>query len=118
MEKYIELKENNRASHLKIELYYALGGYNYFTHKSEERGYYLSVSPVTRESRGGCTMESYTAFSGVKKCVKTVSRKSAKAEAEAEKLAADLEASLIDYVCAKNDLEAVRRFQTGKYGEV
>lgn len=101
MKKYILLKENSAATHLKIETYYNIGGYNYFTGKEEPRGYYLGVSPVTK-ARG---MESYTAFTGVKKCIKTVSRKSAKAEAEAENIAAELEPALIKYVCTYNGLE-------------
>lgn len=68
---------------LRCELYYSLGGYNYFTYKSEPRGYYVSVTPVERERRNGYTMESVTAFSGVKVLVCEVNRKSKKAEAEA-----------------------------------
>lgn len=107
MTKYIELKENTRsATHLKIELRYSLGGYNVFTGKTEDRGYYLSVSPVERrQTDWGITTESYMAFSGVKQCVKTVARKSAKAEAEAEQTAENLEAFLIKYICDKNSLE-------------
>lgn len=105
MKKYIELKNNGSATHLKIELYYNLGGYNVFTYKEEKRGYYLSVSPVTRERSSGCTMESYTAFSGIKQLIKPVNRKSAKAEAAAETEAAAKEADLIRYVCEKNGLE-------------
>ncbi len=101
MKKYIEIENKNRnATHLKIETYYSLGGYNYFTYKTEQRGYYLSVSPVEKSAH----MESYTAFSGVKVCVLPVSRKSKKAEENAEKLAADREKELIDFVCNKNGL--------------
>lgn len=110
MKKYIPLKEseNNRvkATHLKVETYYNKGGYNYFTYKEEPRGFYLSVSPVERSaSASGFMMESYTGFSGVKECVKTVARKSEKAEQEAEVLAQAKEQDLINYVCAKNNLE-------------
>ncbi len=107
MKKYIEVKENpSKVTHLKIELYYDLGGMNYFTGRAENRGYYLSVSPVTRgTSAGGFTSESYTAFTGIKQNIKQVTRKSAKAEAEAEKLATDVMEKLIDYVCKKNELE-------------
>lgn len=108
MKKYIEVKENRNATHLKIEVYYNLGGMNYFTGKPEARGYYLSVSPVSRSRTDyGATLESYTAFSGIKECIKTVTRKSVKAEAEAEKLAQDREKIMIEYVCNKNGLELV-----------
>lgn len=74
----------NRENHfIKCELYYSLGGMNYFTYKNEPRGYYVSIVPVERTSRGGVTCESYTVFSGVKQCVVTVARKSKKAEQEA-----------------------------------
>lgn len=107
MKKYIEVKENPaKVTHLKIELYYDLGGINYFTGREENRGYYLSVSPVEIGMRdGGITSERYTAFTGIKQNIKQVTRKSAKAEAEAEKLAADAMDNLIDYVCRKNGLE-------------
>lgn len=105
MKKYIELQEKTRnATHLLIELRYNLGGFNYFTHKQEPRGYYLSVSPVALEQRDGYTLESYTAFTGTKYLVKEVTRKSAKAEHEAEEKAAELEKSLIAFVCDQNNI--------------
>lgn len=107
MKKYIEVRENPaKVTHLKIELYYGLGGMNHFTGRPENRGYYLSVSPVTREiSAGGSVLESYAAFTGIKQNIKQVTRKSKKAEAEAEKMAVDTMDNLIDYVCNKNGLE-------------
>lgn len=104
MKKYIELEANEKATHLKVEVYYSLGGYNCFTYKQENRGYYLSISPVSRVNRGGVVMEGYTAFSGIKQCVKTVTRKSAKAEQEATEKAARIEKMLIEWVCDKNGL--------------
>ena len=105
MKKYIELQEKTRnATHLLIELRYNLGGFNYFTHKQEKRGYYLSVSPVALEQRDGYTLESYTAFTGTKYLVKEVARKSTKAEREAEETASDLEKSLIALVCNQNNI--------------
>lgn len=73
------LNTNKDKTFLKCELYYSLGGMNYFTGKTEARGYYVSVSPVER-SNG---WESYTAFSGWKKCVVECARKGKKAEAKA-----------------------------------
>ena len=104
MKKYIELEANAAATHLKIEVNYSLGGYNCFTGRQENRGYYLHVVPVTRETRDGYALESFTAFSGIKQCVKTVTRKSAKAEAEAEEKASRIENTLIEWVCDKNGL--------------
>lgn len=82
--RYYKIKNGNRnATHLKAEIYYALGGINVFTYRNEPRGYYLSVSPVERAERNGYTMESFTAFSGMKWIVLPVQRKSAKKMAEA-----------------------------------
>lgn len=106
MKKFIELKENNtRNNFLKIETSYNLGGYNCFTHKSEPRGYYLSVSPVKVETINGVKFESYTAFSGVKICLLEVSRKSKKAEEAAEKIAEEKECDLLGYICQRYGLE-------------
>ena len=78
------IKTNQEKQFLKCELYYSLGGMNYFTGRAEARGYYVSVSPVKRETRDyGVTTESYAAFSGWKKCVVQCARKGKKAEAEA-----------------------------------
>ena len=111
MKKFIELKENKNANFLKIETNYSLGGYNCFTHKTEPRGYYLSVSPVQRYERDGVSFESYTAFSGVKLLLLEVSRKGKKAEEAAEKIAPEKESELIQYVCTKNGLEVSNREQ-------
>jgi hypothetical protein len=82
--RYYKIKNGNRnATHLKAEIYYALGGTNVFTYRNEPRGYYLSVSPVERAERNGYTMESFTAFSGKKWIVLPVQRKSQKKMAEA-----------------------------------
>lgn len=73
------LNTNKEKTFLKCELYYSLGGMNYFTGRTEARGYYVSVSPVKRSDG----WESYTAFSGWKKCVVECARKGKKAEAKA-----------------------------------
>lgn len=91
----------NEVNNLRCELYYSLGGFNYFTYKEEPRGYYISVSPVMRDGR----MEQYVGFSGLKKCILEVKRQSKKAEAEAEELAKVNLISLINAVCEKNGIE-------------
>ena len=109
--RYIELENPSRnATHLKIEVYYSLGGYNLFTYKPEERGYYLSVSPVCKFNRNGVTMESYTAFSGIKKCIKPVSRQSKKAAAQAGEIAKNHIHELVTYVCNTNGLNVPTEF--------
>lgn len=94
-----EYKEINGQT-LKIELYYNLGGYNYFTGKMSDRGYYGSVTPVKlSKSSEGYTIEEYTAFSGVCKLIHPVKRKSKSAESKAEQIFnEDVKQELIDYV--------------------
>lgn len=97
---------NSQTTHIKIEVYYSLGGYNYFTYKPERRGYYISVTPVERrEYAPGCMMEGYTAFTGYKALLKEVTRKSAKAEKEAEAAAPQLREELIRRVMAECNLK-------------
>lgn len=99
---YYPVKANPKGTtDLKVELYYSLGGTNYFTYKQAARGYYLSVTPVTRE---GC-MESYTAFTGYKRCVHPVKRRSKSAEIAAQKAAQDIETAMIGVILNENGLE-------------
>lgn len=76
---YLELEPepipNLKATHLKVELYYSLGGLNVFTYKDEPRGYYLSVSPVARKGN----WETFVAFTGLKQCILPVKRKAQEA---------------------------------------
>jgi hypothetical protein len=67
MKKYEKLENTNIE--LKIELYYK---------KENERGYYISVSPVKREFQGNLIIETYTAYSGYKKLILPVKRQSDK----------------------------------------
>lgn len=105
MKRYLELVENEKATHILVETRYNLGGFNCFTYAQEKRGYYLHVTPVKRELRDGYTLESFTAFSGYKQLIREVSRKSAKAEAAAEAAAADIIDIMVSRVCHKNGLE-------------
>lgn len=82
MKKYIATNCVPDATHIKIEVRYEKGGLNYFTYKEEPRGIYVVVTPVEVTGRGGYQIESFTAFSGVKTCVKELKRKSEKAEQE------------------------------------
>lgn len=103
MKKFIATKSENVF--LKVEVYYSLGGMNYFTYKSEPRGYYLSVTPIERIDRGGYFVEIQSAFSGYKMILKEVKRKSKKAEAEAEQIAADGLKRIVDQVLIEQGLE-------------
>lgn len=106
MKKYIKVKANDkRVNNIKVEIKYSLGGINYATYRNEPRGYYLFVTPVELKDCGSYQTEMYSAFSGIKDCIKTVTRKSKKAEAEAERIAQTREKELINYVLAQNGLE-------------
>lgn len=89
MKKYFPI-ENENGRYIKVQVYYSLGGYNYFTYETEKRGIWLSISPVEL-SRG---MESYVAFSGNKVCLEELKRSSkktlAKWEAKIDAIAEDI----------------------------
>lgn len=64
------------ANQLRLELRYELGGMNYFCSRQEIRGLYFSISPVSvKPATHGGTIESYSAFSGMKKLVRPLNRK-------------------------------------------
>ena len=106
MKRYIKVKPNaGKTTHLKVDMSYSLGGMNLFTYKQERRGYYLTVCPVERRSCGdGVMMEGFVAFSGTKMLLKEVTRKSAKAEQEAERMVDQNLPELVEYICKKNGL--------------
>lgn len=97
--------QGSETKFVRESLYYSLGGYNYFTYQKEPRGYYLSVTPIERSTKGGVVMETYTAFTGTKTCVHEVQRKSAKAAKIAAEKAATVSEKMLCYVCAENKIE-------------
>lgn len=92
------------ATHIKIELNYNIGGMNYFSCRTEERGLYLSVTPVSRVQREGYVSESYSAFSGIKMLVKPMARLNQKVLDNFEIKEEDIE-TLLSNVLSKNGLE-------------
>ena len=94
----------NKENELQISVGYDLGGFNYFTYGTNKRGYYLYVTPVEVEHKNGYNTVSQTLGKGVKQLLKEVTRKSNKAEAEAEALAKDNIDNLVAYVCDKYNL--------------
>lgn len=100
--RFIPLKENGKkVTHLKVEVYYKLGGVNYFTYQNEERGYYIGVTPVQR----GDGFELFGAFTGIKECFIPCNRQSKKKADEAANIPVEKYQHLIDYVLKKNGLE-------------
>lgn len=104
MKNYIKVSGSKNANFLKIELDYSKGGYNYFTYKNEPRGYYIHVSPVIREDKGGFFLETYTAFSGIKDCILEVTRASKKAENQAAEIFEQVKDRYINYILDKYGL--------------
>jgi len=89
----------NTTTELKIQVYYDKGGMNYFSGGVNKRGYYLSVTPVQIERQGNNVMiESYTAFSGIKKLILEVERQSPKSAEKAKELAESSIPELKQYV--------------------
>lgn len=72
-------------THIQVELYYSLGGMNYFSGKSEPRGYYLSITPVNIKQEDGYAMVGYTMFSGIKFLIEEATRKGQKKFQELDK---------------------------------
>ena len=92
--------KGSEAKKLEVEVYYNIGGMNYFTGHGMERGLYVSVTPVER-SPGSY---SYTAFSGTCKFIKPMKKFSKKALLECEPDPAVVQLLLAN-VLKKNNLE-------------
>lgn len=89
MKKYEPI--DDKGNELKIEVYYDKGGMNYFSSKVDPRGYWLSIRAVNIERRErSIIVESYPMFSGVRRFLLEVKKKSDKAEQQALALAEQL----------------------------
>lgn len=104
--KYVELipSEHYHETHLEISVGYSLGGINWYNGKTEQRGYYLYCNPVLLRPEALDDGRTYTTITsrlgvGKKLLLKTVSRQSKKAEAEAIVLASEKENWLVEQVC-------------------
>ena len=96
--KYLEVAQGG-ATHIKVKVYYDLGGYNYFTGENIARGIKLSVSPVSK----GNGFESYTAFTGSSRHLQDMKRFSQKT---CNNFVVDPieEQAMIEYVCRENNI--------------
>lgn len=65
-------------SHITVSFYVGEGGINYFTSRTEKKGYYVSLIPQTYEKKNGYSTVRTTAFSGLKMLLKEITRKSNK----------------------------------------
>jgi len=85
----------SNPTHITLSLYYSLGGINYFTGKTELRGYYISANV---EQRGALDIGSSVCCllgSGVKQCVLEVNRQSDKQQEIAATLAANMGSAIL-----------------------
>lgn len=101
---FIPVLNNEKVNNIKIEIYYSKGGLNYFTSRNEQRGLYVSVSPVKRETIiGNIVTESYAGFSGIKECVLPLNKFSSKT-CENFQIDESTKQKLINHVIEKNNL--------------
>lgn len=102
-------KTNVQGTEVKVNVYYSLGGMNYFNSKNEDRGYWISVSPIQIERRNdGIVFESYRAFSGTKRLIIGASRKSQSGFDKAFKLAEELENEMLNYISEKHGINIIK----------
>jgi len=82
---------------LRLSLYYTTGGINYFSHKNEARGYYLSATPEKVEDHGFGNAVCSLMGSGVKDLVLEVGRQSDKQAEIATTIAAERASALLEW---------------------
>jgi len=63
--KLVRIYKNKEASdeYIEVNLFYEIGGMNYFTGKTIKRGYYIDAMPVQRDETG--MWKEYKLFSGI-----------------------------------------------------
>lgn len=97
---YIKI-DGTENDYLRVEVYYSLGGMNYWNGKCEPRGYYLSVQRVTRENRDGYFTEGFTVGSGgARAFLLECKRKSDKLHAKAVEMAKAKEVEMCEAILA------------------
>ena len=107
--KYVAGVEGVAPKEVKIKVDYDLGGFNCWSGKNDGRGYYVYVTPVERKTERGFVCESFALMEGFKMFIKGVARRSAKAEAEADAIAAGMVEELVIKCRATVTREELRR---------
>lgn len=101
----MELKTNKENVYITVEIFYDVGGYSYATHKSQDRGYYVSVNPEIIIDKGEYTLRSSVAFSGCKMLIEKATRLSEKKLQEFNnKIKIDDYKHIVDIVAKENGL--------------
>lgn len=92
-----DIISNDKNNKITTEIYYDIGGMNYFTSEVEKRGYYFSITPEERSDG----FRTYTSFSGVKTCILEVARKSKSAYDKAKAMLDKYENEYLQAFCDK-----------------
>lgn len=92
-----DIISNDKNNKITTEIYYDIGGMNYFTSEVEKRGYYFSITPEERSDG----FRTYTGFSGVKTCILEVARKSKSAYDKAKAMLDKYENEYLQAFCDK-----------------
>lgn len=96
------LVEGNK--YIRLEVYYSLGGMNYFNYKEDPRGYFASAKPVELEDG----LVSFNLFSGTKTLLYPCRRKSDKAATDAMKRFPEVKEALLSHVRGKEAKKSAR----------
>ena len=104
------LKTDKENKFICVSLSYNKGGVNCFNYQNEPRGYYVHVQPVTRESHGGVTMESFVAFTGYKQLIREVGRASKKQEEICDGIALDCARPIIQRVLEESGMKITEEY--------
>lgn len=111
---YVEVLDNTKITHIKLELYYTTDKYNMFTHNAIISGYRVIVVPVKVETNIGYRRDETTykyqteitsAFSGFTETIWPCSRKSPKSEKEALRIFEERQSEFIDWIKNKYNLK-------------
>ena len=103
-ETMIPVSGNKNFTHVRLTLYYSLGGMNMWTYKNDPRGYYMSVSPVRKVDCGTYAMIECAPSDGFKSLIKPVVRRSKKADAEAINASNNVLDELLNAIFSRHSL--------------
>lgn len=104
----VKTLKTNSPKVIEISVSYNIGGMNYFSGKSESRGYYISVTPVEINGHDKYQTKVYSGWSGYKHLLRTAKKYS---EKDLEFIAKEIENDnkihqpLLDMVLSKNKLK-------------
>lgn len=112
MKRYVAIEATRDENAICLETGYEEGGHNWFSGDTNRRGYYLYCTPVMKSARKLADGTEYSTIQqvlgkGNKLLLKEVTRRSKKAEAEAEMLAEEKADWLLEKVMEKYGLKLV-----------